>query len=148
MYVRRHWEYHCNSTTSYTHRRCIVTLTLCSICFDTFWYTQIFALKIFTVKHNNLYMVLFHFYRQLFCSTGHADRRAIYLYYLHCGLLCIFNLQIYSMECIMPTKSRIGVLILAGIQWMRLPVVCQVFQETYGYVFYSAVKNLLYQYAW
>jgi hypothetical protein len=47
----------------------------------------------------------------------------------------------------MPTKSRIGVLLLVGNEWVRLPVAWKVLLETYGYVFHSAVQNTLYQYA-
>jgi hypothetical protein len=47
----------------------------------------------------------------------------------------------------MSTNSRIGVLLLAGIQSVRLPGACKVFLEAYEYVFHSAVQNSLYQYA-
>jgi len=62
-------------------------------------------------------------------------------------VLLIFNLQIVSMECRMPTKSRIGVLHLAGIQWLRLLLARKIFLENYGYVYHSAVQNSLYQHA-
>jgi len=51
------------------------------------------------------------------------------------------------MECMISTNSRIGVLLLAGIQLVRLQVDWKVFLETYGYVFQSALQNSLYQYA-
>ena len=44
-------------------------------------------------------------------------------------------------------NSRIGVLFLVGIQWVRLPVVWTFFLENYGYVFQTAVQNFLYQHA-
>ena len=46
-----------------------------------------------------------------------------------------------------PTNSRIGVLLLAGIQWVRLPVACKIFPEKYGYAFQSEVQNSFYQQA-
>jgi len=49
------------------------------------------------------------------------------------------------MESMTPTHSRIGVLLLARIQWVRLLLACKNFLENYGYVLHSAVQNSLYQ---
>ena len=65
----------------------------------------------------------------------------------HILVILILNLRIVSTECMMPTKSRIGVIILARIQWVRLLFACKNFLENYGYVFQSAVQNSLYQHA-
>jgi len=45
----------------------------------------------------------------------------------HILVLNVFNLLIISMECMMSTKSRTSVLLLAGMQWVRIPVACKVF---------------------
>ena len=88
---------------------------------------QIFFFKDFHCKAQLFVHTTFHFYIQLFCSmcrvlTGHIL------------VLYNFNLQIVSMECMMTTKSRISVLILAGIQWVSLPVACKVFLETWVHI--------------
>jgi len=51
------------------------------------------------------------------------------------------------MEGMKPTNRRIGVLLLAGIQLVRLLLAGKIFLEIYGYVFQSAVQNSLYQHA-
>ena len=101
---------------------------------------QIFALKLFTVRQKYLCMFLFTFedncfVQRVICSVGHRV------------VLYIFNLPIVSMECMMSTNSRNGVLLLAGIQLVRLQVAWKVFLETYQNVFHSALQNSLYQYA-
>ena len=61
---------------------------------------------------------------------------------------CTINLQLTdSMEYMIPTMSRILVLLLVRIQWVKLPVPCKIFLENYGYVCQSAVENSLYQHA-
>jgi len=55
------------------------------------------------------------------------------------------NLQIVSMECKMTTKSRMGVLLLVRIQWVRLLFGCKISLVNYGNVFQSAVQHSLYQ---
>jgi hypothetical protein len=65
----------------------------------------------------------------------------------HKLVLYVFKLLIVSMECMMSTDSKTGVLLLVGIEWVRLPVARKFFLETHELVFHSAVQNSLYQYA-
>jgi hypothetical protein len=123
VYVTRCWEYRCNPMSYHTHRRYMVTLSISSICIETFWYTdplQIVVSKIFTVKHNYLCTLLFTF-TDIFLFNWSCAQTS------HIIILYIFNLLIVSMECMMSTKSRTGVLLLVGIEWVRLPVACKFF---------------------
>ena len=143
MCVKKHWEYRSNPMPSYTHRRCIVTLS--NSCLHAFWYTcPPFSDTCFKASHclRHKYLCMFLFTFEDNCFVQRVIRSVG-----HRVVLYIFNLPIVSMECMMSTNSRIGVLLLARIQLVRLKVAWKVFLETYGYVFHSALQNSLYQYA-
>jgi hypothetical protein len=106
--------------------------------------THIHSFQNFTVQHNYLCKILYTFTDNCFFNGSCAQTGRIILLY-------VFHLQTVSMECMMSTKSSIGVLLSAGNQWARLPVPGNFFflslLKTYGYIFHSAVQNSLYRYA-
>jgi len=58
---------------------------------------------------------------------------------VHIVVLYILYIQTVSVECMMPTKSRIVVLLMDGIQLVRLLLASNIFLENCGYSFHSTV---------
>jgi hypothetical protein len=112
----------------YTRPRCIVTLSnspaYVLMHSDKHVHSlQILALNIFTVKHNYLCTLLFTFTDNCFTDWVNGPDGPY---------TCTTNFQLtVSMECMMSTKSRTRVLLLAAIQSERLLVACKVFLEAF-----------------
>jgi len=125
MYVIKLQNIYVTQDLLHTHRRCMVTLSVSSICTDKFWYRQPFftdiCFKHFHCKEQLFVHATFHFYIQLFCSMGKVHRWGIYWY-------CVSSTyKQCPFDCLKFTERRTGVVLLAGIQWMIIPYACKLF---------------------